>query len=44
MPKAVRCVRQFFDDAKPIAVIGHGPPTLIEAGIVRASPSRRIDP
>lgn len=34
-PAAVRFVRQFFDDGKPIAVICHGPWTLIEAGIVR---------
>jgi len=34
-PKAVQFVRQFFDDGKPIAVICHGPWTLIEAGVAR---------
>jgi protease I len=34
-PKAVQFVKQFFDDGKPIAVICHGPWTLIEAGVVR---------
>jgi protease I len=34
-PKAVQLVRQFFDDGKPIAVICHGPWTLVEAGVVR---------
>ena len=33
--KAVRFVRQFFDDGKPVAVICHGPWTLIEADVVR---------
>lgn len=33
--KAVSLVKQFFDDGKPIAVICHGPWTLIEAGVVR---------
>jgi protease I len=35
IPKAVQLVKQFFDDGKPIAVICHGPWTLIEAGVVR---------
>jgi protease I len=34
-PKAVQLVKQFFDDGKPIAVICHGPWTLVEAGVVR---------
>jgi protease I len=34
-PSAVEFVKQFFDDGKPIAVICHGPWTLIEAGVVR---------
>jgi protease I len=33
--KAVEFVRQFFDTGKPIAVICHGPWTLIDAGVVR---------
>lgn len=33
--KAVELVRQFFDDGKPIAVICHGPWTLVEAGVVK---------
>jgi protease I len=32
---AVGFVRAFFDQAKPVAVICHGPWTLIEAGVVR---------
>jgi protease I len=32
---AVRFVRQFFEQAKPVAVICHGPWTLIEADVVR---------
>src|SRR5437588_7764480 len=35
IPKAVALVKQFFDDGKPIAVICHGPWTLVEAGVVR---------
>lgn len=35
IPKAVEFVRQFFDDGKPIAVICHGPWTLVEADVVR---------
>jgi protease I len=34
-PKAVQFVRQFFEDGKPIAVICHGPWTLVEAEVVR---------
>ena len=33
--KAVEFVKQFFDGGKPIAVICHGPWTLIDAGVVR---------
>jgi protease I len=33
--KAVRFVRQFFEQSKPVAAICHGPWTLIEAGVVR---------
>jgi protease I len=32
---AVEFVREFFDEAKPVAAICHGPWTLIEAGVVR---------
>jgi protease I len=34
-PKAVEFVREFFEAGKPVAVICHGPWTLIEAGVVR---------
>jgi protease I len=34
-PKAVQFVRAFFDAGKPIAVICHGPWTLVEAEVVR---------
>ncbi len=34
-PQAVQFVKRFFDDGKPIAVICHGPWTLVEAGVVR---------
>ena len=33
--KAVQFVKKFFDHGKPIAVICHGPWTLVEAGVVR---------
>jgi protease I len=33
-PEAVRFARAFFDEGKPVAVICHGPWTLIEAGVV----------
>jgi protease I len=33
--KAVTFVKRIFDDGKPIAVICHGPWTLVEAGVVR---------
>ena len=33
--RAVQFVKSFFDDAKPVAAICHGPWTLIEAGVVR---------
>ena len=35
MPKAVQFVKAFFDAGKPVAVICHGPWTLIEAGVLR---------
>jgi protease I len=34
-PQAVQFVKRFFDDGKPIAVICHGPWTLVEANVVR---------
>lgn len=34
-PKAVRLVKAFFEDGKPIAVICHGAWTLVEADVVR---------
>ena len=34
-PAAVAFVRHFFDAQKPIAVICHGPWTLVEAGVVK---------
>jgi protease I len=34
-PRAVQFVKRLFDDGKPIAVICHGPWTLVEAGVVR---------
>jgi protease I len=34
-PKAVQFVQRFFEAAKPVGVICHGPWTLIEAGAVR---------
>jgi deglycase len=36
IPEAVSFVKRFFDDGKPIAVICHGPWTLVEAGVVRS--------
>ena len=33
-PEAVQFVRSFFDAGKPVAVICHGPWTLIDAGVV----------
>jgi protease I len=38
-PKAVEFVKAFFDSGKPVAVICHGPWTVIEAGAARG---RRI--
>ncbi|MGA8540478.1 MAG: type 1 glutamine amidotransferase domain-containing protein [Terriglobales bacterium] len=38
-PKAVAFVRAFFDEGKPVAVICHGPWTVIEAG---AASGKRI--
>jgi protease I len=48
IPKAVAFVRSFFDDGKPVAVICHGPWTIIEAGAARGRtiaswPSLRTD-
>ncbi len=34
-PDAVRFVRDFFEHGKPVAVICHGPWTLVEADVVR---------
>jgi protease I len=47
-PDAVSFVRAFFDQAKPVAAICHGPWTLIEAEVVRGRtltswPSLRTD-
>jgi protease I len=33
-PEAIRFIRAFFDAAKPVAAICHGPWTLIDAGVV----------
>ena len=46
--RAVQFVKRFFDDGKPIAVICHGPWTLVEADVVRGVtmtswPSLRTD-
>jgi protease I len=35
MPKAVRFVRSFFDEGKPVAAICHAPWMLVEADVVR---------
>ncbi|WP_354638841.1 type 1 glutamine amidotransferase domain-containing protein [Kitasatospora camelliae] len=35
VPEAVAFVRQFFDQGKPVAVICHGPWTLVEAEVLR---------
>ena len=35
VPDAVRFVRTFFDEGKPVAAICHGPWTLIDAGVLR---------
>src|SRR3954447_13373982 len=47
-PKAVAFARSFFDAGKPVAVICHGPWTLVEADVVRGRrltswPSVRTD-
>ena len=34
-PDAVAFVRSFFEEAKPVGVICHGPWTLVEAGVVK---------
>ncbi|WP_046317672.1 type 1 glutamine amidotransferase domain-containing protein [Mycobacterium sp. UM_Kg1] len=46
--RAVAFIREFFDAGKPVAVICHGPWTLVEAGVVRGRqltswPSLRTD-
>jgi protease I len=48
LPQAVRFVHEFFEAGKPVAVICHGPWTLIEADVVRnrmitSWPSLRTD-
>jgi protease I len=48
IPRAVEFVRAFADSGKPIAVICHGPWTLVEAGVVKGHrmtswPSLRTD-
>ena len=35
IPEAVQLVKRFFDARKPVAVICHGPWTLVEADVVR---------
>ena len=35
MPKAVRFVRSFFDEGKPVGAICHAPWMLVEADVVR---------
>lgn len=35
LPRAVEFVREFFESHKPVAVICHGPWTLVEAGVVK---------
>lgn len=47
-PEAVEFARAFFEDGKPVAVICHGPWTLVEADVVRdrtltSWPSLRTD-
>jgi len=47
-PKAVAFVKAFFDDAKPVAAICHGPWTIINAGAARGRrmtswPSLEVD-
>jgi protease I len=48
LPQAVQFVRDFFEAKKPVAVICHGPWTLIDAGVVKGRsltswPSLRTD-
>jgi protease I len=48
IPRAVEFVREFFEAGKPVAVICHGPWTLIDAGVVKGRtitswPSVRTD-
>jgi protease I len=45
---AVRFVREFFEQGKPVGAICHGPWTLVEAGVLKgrtitSSPSLRTD-
>ncbi|MCI0745552.1 MAG: type 1 glutamine amidotransferase [Verrucomicrobia subdivision 3 bacterium] len=35
IPEAVRLVREFFKQKKPVAAICHGPQTLIDAGVLK---------
>jgi protease I len=47
-PRAVEFVKAFFTDERPVAVICHGPWTLVEAGVVKGRtitswPSLRTD-
>ena len=37
IPEAVQFVKGFFDARKPVAVICHGPWTLVEAGVLKGS-------
>ena len=39
MPKAVRFVRSFFDEGKPVGAICHAPWMLVEADVVREEAS-----
>lgn len=48
LPKAVKFVKSFFDDGKPVGVICHAPWALIESGVARGHrmtswPSLRTD-
>jgi protease I len=47
-PKAVQFVKSFFDEGKPVAVICHGPWTIVEAGeaggrMITSWPSLKTD-
>ena len=41
-PKAVAFARSFFDAGKPVAVICHGPWTLVEADVVRGRHAHQL--